>query len=92
MEVHVIGIDPGRTVFHLVGLNPSGEVVVRKRFSRAQLLRFTGRDQNALKWSRRSIDFQRTANRVLTVCVSQGDNRIIVLEAGSFGLILRLNH
>src|ERR1017187_1896462 len=41
MEVHVIGIDLGKTVFHLVGLNPKGEVVVRKKFSRAQLLRFT---------------------------------------------------
>src|ERR1700746_868773 len=28
-------------VFHLVGLNLRGEVVVRKKFSRAQLLRFT---------------------------------------------------
>jgi hypothetical protein len=35
MEVHVIGIDLGKTVFHLVGLNPKGEVVVRKKFSRA---------------------------------------------------------
>ena len=41
MEVHVIGIDLGKTVFHLVALNQSGEVVVRKKFSRAQLLRFT---------------------------------------------------
>ena len=41
MEIHVIGIDLGKTVFHLVGLNQSGEVVVRKKFSRAQLLRFT---------------------------------------------------
>jgi len=41
MEIHVIGIDLGKTVFHLVGLNQGGEVVVRKKFSRAQLLRFT---------------------------------------------------
>jgi transposase len=31
----------GKTVFHLVGLNLRGEVVVRKKFSRTQLLRFT---------------------------------------------------
>ena len=37
MELHTIGIDLGKTVFHLVGLNRSGEVVVRKRFSRRQL-------------------------------------------------------
>ena len=37
MELCTIGIDLGKTVFHLVGLNPSGEVVVRKKFSRTQL-------------------------------------------------------
>src|SRR5580700_8876639 len=41
MNLHAIGIDLGKTVFHLVGLNPAGEVVVRKKFSRTQLLRFT---------------------------------------------------
>ena len=41
MELHTIGIDLGKTVFHLVGLNRHGEVVVRKKFSRTQLLRFT---------------------------------------------------
>jgi len=41
MNLHSIGIDLGKTVFHLIGLNQSGEVVVRKKFSRIQLLRFT---------------------------------------------------
>jgi len=41
MELHTIGIDLGKTVFHLVGLDQRGEAVVRKKFSRAQLLRFT---------------------------------------------------
>ncbi len=41
MELHTIGIDLGKTVFHLVGLNLHDEVVVRKKFSRTQLLRFT---------------------------------------------------
>src|SRR5487761_1385467 len=41
MELHTIGIDLGKTVFHLVGLNRRGEAVVRKKFSRMQLLRFT---------------------------------------------------
>lgn len=41
MEIATVGIDLGKTVFHLVGLNAAGETVVRKRFSRAQLLRFT---------------------------------------------------
>ena len=41
MEIHTIGIDLGKTVFHLVGLNARGEVVVRKKCSRDQILRFT---------------------------------------------------
>jgi transposase len=45
MKLHAIGIDLGKTVFHLVGLSQRGEVVVRKKFSRAQLLRFTSKVQ-----------------------------------------------
>ena len=41
MNLHTIGIDLGKTSFHLVGLSERGEVVVRKRFTRTQLLRFT---------------------------------------------------
>jgi transposase len=41
MEIRTIGIDLGKTVFHLVGINARGEVVVRKKCSRIQLLRFT---------------------------------------------------
>ena len=41
MEIATVGIDLGKTVFHLVGLSPTGETVVGKKFSRAQLLRFT---------------------------------------------------
>jgi hypothetical protein len=41
MELHTIGIDLGKTVFHLVGLNLRGEVVARKKLSRRQLLQFT---------------------------------------------------
>jgi transposase len=41
MELHTIGIDLGKTVFHLVGLDSRGQVLVRRNFSRTQLLRFT---------------------------------------------------
>jgi transposase len=41
MEIHTLGIDLGKTIFHVVGLNASGETVVRKKFSRNQLLHFT---------------------------------------------------
>jgi hypothetical protein len=33
MEIHTMGIDLGKTVFHLVGLSLRGEVVVRKMAS-----------------------------------------------------------
>lgn len=45
MGIHTIGIDLGKTIFHLVGLHSRGEVVVRKKFSRVQLLRFTANRQ-----------------------------------------------
>jgi transposase len=41
MKIYALGIDLGKTVFHLVGLDSSGQVVVRKRYSRTQLLAYT---------------------------------------------------
>jgi transposase len=41
VELHAIGIDLGKTVFHLVGVDASGAVVVRKKCSRTQLLAYT---------------------------------------------------
>ena len=41
MEIRTIGIDLGKTVFHFVGVNARGQVVVRKKGSRTQLLCFT---------------------------------------------------
>jgi transposase len=41
MEIHAIGIDLGKTVFHLVGVDVTGKTVVRKRCSRTQLLTYT---------------------------------------------------
>ncbi len=41
MELFTLGIDLGKTAFHLVGMSQRGEVLLRKRFSRAQLLHFT---------------------------------------------------
>ena len=48
MKIHALGIDLGKTVFHLVGLDASGQVVVRKRCSRTQLLAFTANLQVGL--------------------------------------------
>jgi hypothetical protein len=41
MKLHVLGIDLGKTVFHAVGLDSTGKVVIRKKCSRRQLLAFT---------------------------------------------------
>jgi transposase len=48
MEIHTLGIDLGKTIFHMVGLNAAGEIVVRKKCSRQQLLQFTANLQVGL--------------------------------------------
>jgi transposase len=48
MEIRTIGVDLGKTVFHLVAVNARGEVVVRKKCSRIQLLRFTSNLRDCL--------------------------------------------
>jgi transposase len=48
VELRTIGIDLGKTVFHLVGLSLHGEVVVRKKFSRTQLLCFADADHRLI--------------------------------------------
>src|SRR6202167_4927589 len=41
MKLQTLGIDLGKTVFHMVGLDSSGNVVIRRKCSRKQLLAFT---------------------------------------------------
>src|ERR1039457_3080951 len=41
MQIHSAGIDLGKTTFHLVALGLAGKVLVRKKFSRKQLLAYT---------------------------------------------------
>ena len=41
MKLHTLGIDWGKTVFHLVGVDSTGKAVIGKRCSRTQLLAFT---------------------------------------------------
>src|SRR5579859_5031175 len=41
MEIRTIGIDLGKSVFHLVGLDERGSIVAKKHFSRGQLLTYT---------------------------------------------------
>ena len=41
MNIASVGIDPGKTTFHLVALGERNKVLIRKKFSRAQLLAYT---------------------------------------------------
>src|SRR5437016_11283288 len=41
MHIASIGIDLGKTIFHLVALGERNKVLIRKKFSRAQLLAYT---------------------------------------------------
>jgi len=41
MQIASIGIDLGKTTFHLVALDEHGNIVIRKKFSRQQLLAYT---------------------------------------------------
>ena len=50
MELHTIGIDPGKTVFHLVGLNRRGEMVVHKKLSRPQPASLYSESARAVDW------------------------------------------
>ena len=40
MAIRTIGIDLGKTIFHLVALDENGNIVGKKRCSRTQLLTF----------------------------------------------------
>ena len=48
MSIASVGIDIGKLTFHLVALDAHGKVVVRKKFSRKQLLTYTARLKTAL--------------------------------------------
>lgn len=45
MKLQALGIDLAKNVFHLVGLDSCGQVVIRKRCSRRQVLAFTANVQ-----------------------------------------------
>lgn len=48
MQIHSVGIDLGKTTFHLVALGAAGKVVVKKKFTQRQLLAFTANLQTSL--------------------------------------------
>ena len=48
MQIHSVGIDLGKTTFHLVALGAAGKVLVKKKFTQQQLLTFTANMQTSL--------------------------------------------
>ncbi len=74
MQIHSVGIDLGKTTFHLVALGAAGKVLVRKKFTQKQLLVFTANMQNSLIGLRRARERTSLAAR----CAEQGhDVRLI---------------
>ena len=67
MDISTIGIDLSKTTFHLIGLSPRGEIVLRKKLSRKQLLTFTAtlyavvdRDGSLCRKSGSCLGFERS--------------------------------
>nr|WP_260739540.1 transposase [Edaphobacter lichenicola] len=48
MQIRSVGIDLGKTTFHLVALEASGKVLVKKKFTQKHLLAFTANMQTSL--------------------------------------------
>jgi transposase len=48
MQIHSVGIDLGKTTFHLVALGAAGKVLLKKKFTQKQLLAYTANLQTSL--------------------------------------------
>ena len=48
MQIRSVGIDLGKTTFHLVALGDNGKVLLKKKFTQKQLIGFTASLQTSL--------------------------------------------
>src|SRR6202008_1810998 len=48
MQIRAVGIDLGKTTFHLVALGDNGKVLLKKKFTQKQLIAFTANLQTCL--------------------------------------------
>jgi transposase len=48
MQIRSVGIDLGKTTFHLVALGDNGKVLLKKKFTQNQLITFTANLQTTL--------------------------------------------
>ena len=67
MSVVTIGIDAGKTWFHLVALDSRGAIVTRRRFTRTQLLRYLDQSARCLIGMEASRGGHRLARQLLAV-------------------------
>ncbi len=51
MQLHSVGIDLGKTAFHLVALSAAGTVLLKKKFTQKQLITFTANLQTSLAFA-----------------------------------------
>ena len=49
MQIRSVGIDLGKTTFHLVALGDNGKVLLKKKFTQKQLIAFTANMQTCLR-------------------------------------------
>jgi transposase len=67
MSIVTIGIDVGKTWFHLVGLDSRGAIVAHQRFNRTQLLRYLGQLAPCLIGMEASCGGHRLARQLLAI-------------------------
>ncbi len=48
MQIRSVGVDLGKTTFHLVALGDNGKVLLKKKFTQKQLIAFTANMQTSL--------------------------------------------
>src|SRR5205814_2315161 len=72
-----IGIDLGKTTFHIIALGARSQVVIRKKFSRTQLPDAANRDMRQLLWHRHRLVQMRTRvmNQLHVVALNEGLRR-----------------
>jgi transposase len=69
MQIRSVGIDLGKTTFHLMALGDNGKVLLKKKFTQRQLITFTANLQTTLTWKHvpeRSFFVVLCVNRAMT--------------------------
>ena len=79
MQIHSVGIDLGKTTFHLVALGAAGKVLVKKKFTQRQLLTYTANMQTSLIVLHAPAHIRSRLMGLLTVCIGMGPLGILLV-------------